>query len=76
MSIPCKFERSILSHDEYEIVLPSHHPGIYDRGVEDLKKLRHRLRDMRDRGAYASTREAPRSARKSGAERRKLPGHG
>ena len=26
MSIPCKFERSILSHDEYEIVLPSHHP--------------------------------------------------
>ena len=27
MSIPCKFERSILSPDEYEIVLPSHHPG-------------------------------------------------
>ena len=27
MSIPCKFERSILSHNEYEIVLPSHHPG-------------------------------------------------
>ena len=27
MSIPCKFERSILSHDEYEIVLPKSPSG-------------------------------------------------
>jgi hypothetical protein len=61
MSIPCKFERSILSHDEYEIVLGTHHPGIYDVGLEDLKALRHRLRDMRDRErtlARAKRREA------------------
>jgi hypothetical protein len=49
MSIPCKFERSILSHEEHEIILRSHHPGIYEVGLDDLKALRQRLRDMRDR---------------------------
>ena len=49
MSIPCKFERSILSHDEYEIILRSHHPGIYDAQLDDLRALRQRLRDMRSR---------------------------
>jgi hypothetical protein len=49
MSIPCKFERSILSFEEHETILRSHHPGIYDVGLDDLKALRQRLRDMRDR---------------------------
>jgi len=49
MSIPCKFERSVLSYDEHEIVLRSHHPEIYDVGLDDLKALRQRLRDMRDK---------------------------
>jgi hypothetical protein len=49
MSIPCKFERSILSHDEYEIILRTHHPGIYDAQLDDLRALRQRLRDMRNR---------------------------
>ena len=49
MSIPCKFERSILSYDEHEIILRSHHPEIYDAGLDDLKALRQRLRDMRDK---------------------------
>jgi hypothetical protein len=47
MSIPCKFERSVLSHDEHEVILRSHHPEIYDAGLDDLKALR--LRDMRDK---------------------------
>ena len=51
MSIPCKFERSILSHDEHELILRSHHPEIYDVRLDDLKALRQRLRDMRDRDA-------------------------
>jgi hypothetical protein len=42
MSIPCKFERSILSYDEHEIILRSHHPEIYDLGLDDLKALRQR----------------------------------
>jgi hypothetical protein len=49
MSIPCKFERSILSYDEHEIILRSHHPEIYDAGLDDLKALRLRLRDMRNK---------------------------
>ena len=49
MSIPCKFERSILSYDEHEVILRSHHPEIYDTGLDDLEALRQRLRDMRDK---------------------------
>ena len=49
MSIPCKFERSVLSHDEHELILRSHHPEIYDADLDDLKALRQRLRDMRDK---------------------------
>ena len=49
MSIPCKFERSILSYDEHEIVLRSHHPEIYDAALDDLKALRQRLREMRNK---------------------------
>src|SRR6516225_5815253 len=49
MSIPCKFERSILSYDEHEIILRSHHPEIYDASPDDLRALRQRLREMRDK---------------------------
>jgi hypothetical protein len=61
MSIPCKFERSILSYDEHEVIMRSHHPEIYDIGLDDLKALRQRLRDMRDKErtvAHAKRREA------------------
>jgi hypothetical protein len=49
MSIPCKFERSILSYDEHEIILRTHHPEIYDAALDDLKALRQRLREMRQK---------------------------
>jgi hypothetical protein len=49
MSIPCKFERSVLSQDKHEVIFRSHHPEIYDAGVDDLKALRQHLRDMRDK---------------------------
>ena len=62
MSIPCKFERSILSNDEHEVVLRSHHPEIYDTGLDDLKALRQRLRDMRDK-ARTLAREKRREVR-------------
>jgi hypothetical protein len=68
MSIPCKFERSILSHDEYETVLRSHHPGIYDVDLGDLKALRQRLRDMRDRERTLA-REKRREVRGKGKPR-------
>jgi hypothetical protein len=68
MSIPCKFERSILSYDEHEIILRSHHPEIYDVGLDDLKALRQRLRDMRDKERTLA-REKRREARSKGTPR-------
>jgi hypothetical protein len=68
MSIPCKFERSILSYDEHEIILRSHHSKIYDAGLDDLKALRQRLRDMRDK-ERTLTRENRRALRGKGAPR-------
>ena len=60
MSIPCKFERSVLSYDEHEVILRSHHPEIYEAGLDDLRTLRQRLRDMRNKEntlAHAKRRE-------------------
>ena len=68
MSIPCKFERNILSYNEHEIVLRSHHPEIYDAGLDDLRALRQRLRDMRNKERTLA-REKRREARGKGARR-------
>jgi hypothetical protein len=68
MSIPCKFERSILSFDEHQIIMQSHHPEIYDVGLDDLKALRQRLRDMRDKERTLA-REKRRAVRGKGALR-------
>jgi hypothetical protein len=74
MSIPCKFERSVLSYDEHEIILRSHHPEIYDLGLDDLKALRQRLRDMRNKERTLA-REKRREARGKGTPRGKsFPG--
>lgn len=70
MSVTCKFEKSLLKHDEQEPVMASHHPAIYDASLDDLKALRQRLRDLRDKErtlARAKRREkrgkgAPRGA--------------
>src|SRR5262249_35427623 len=64
MSIPCKFERSILSYDEHEIILRSHHCEIYDAALDDLQ----RLREMRDK-ERALARENRRAVRGKGAQR-------
>lgn len=49
MSVPCKFERSLLGHEEYETVRLTHHPAIYDIEVSELEAMRPRLRKMRDK---------------------------
>jgi hypothetical protein len=49
MSIPCKFERSLLNHDEYETIRLTHHPAIYDVEPTDLAVMRSSLRKMRDK---------------------------
>ena len=68
MSIPCKFERSILIYDEHEIILRTHHPEIYDAALDDLKALRQRLRGMRDKERTLA-RENRRAARGKAAPR-------
>ena len=49
MSVPCKFERSLLSHEENEMIRLTHHPAIYDVEVAELDAMRPRLRKMRDK---------------------------
>jgi hypothetical protein len=49
MPVPCKFERSLLSHEEYETIRLTHHPAIYDVEVAELEAMRTRLRKMRDK---------------------------
>jgi hypothetical protein len=49
MSISCKFERSLLSHEENELVRVTHHPAIDEQSVEGLKASRNRLRELRDK---------------------------
>ena len=49
MSVPCKYERSLLSHEEYETIRLTHHPAIYDVEVAELEAMRPRLREMRDK---------------------------
>ena len=74
MSTSCKFERSVLSFEEHQAIMQSHHPGIYDVGLDDLKALRQRLRNMRDKERTLA-RENRRALRGKGAPRgRSFPG--
>lgn len=49
MSVPCKFELSVLNHDEQEFILNTHHPAVGESERNTLEGLRVRLRDLRDR---------------------------
>ena len=49
MSLPCKFERSLLDFEEYLLVRKTHHPFIYQLDNEELHETRDRLRKLRDR---------------------------
>jgi len=46
MSVPCKFEFSVLKHDEQEIIRDTHHPAIAEMNRERLENLRAMLRDL------------------------------
>jgi hypothetical protein len=49
MSIPCKFERSLLSHEENETIRLTHHPAIYEVEAVELEAMRPRLRKMHEK---------------------------
>jgi hypothetical protein len=49
MPAPCKFEISILKHDEQELVRDSHHPAVGEMSRDRLESLRSRIRDIHDK---------------------------
>jgi hypothetical protein len=62
MSLPCKSERSRLSHEEFELVRVTHHPAIYEVSPDELRALKLRLREQRAK-ARALARQKQREAR-------------
>ena len=62
MSLPCKSERSHLSHDEFELVRVTHHPPIYELSPDQLRAVRVRLREQRNK-ARALARQKQRELR-------------
>jgi hypothetical protein len=74
MSLPCKSERSWLSHDEFELVRVTHHPAIYEVSAGDLHALKLRLREQRNK-ARALARQRQREVRGKAEPRgRSFPG--
>ena len=74
MSVPCKFERSVLSHDEYETIGPTHHPTIYEVEPAELEAIRSRLRKMRDKEQTLSRQKRREARGKMGGRGASFPG--
>lgn len=74
MSVPCKFERSILSHDEYETICLTHHPAIYDVQSAELAAIQSRLRKMRAKEKTLSRQKRREALGKREARGASFPG--
>ena len=74
MSVPCKYERSLLSHEEYETIRLTHHPAIYDAKAPDLVDIRSRLRKMHDKERTLSRQKRREVRGKGGARGANFPG--
>jgi hypothetical protein len=75
MSVPCKFERSLLSHEEYETIRLTHHPAIYDIEAAELEAMRPRLRKMRDKERTLSRHKQREGRGKADARGASFPGN-
>ena len=74
MSVPCKFERSLLSHEEHETIRLTHHPAIYDVEAAELEAMRPRLRKMRDKERTLSRQKLREGRGKGEARGASFPG--
>ncbi len=72
--MPCKRERSLLSHDEHETVRVTHHPAIYEHDVEGLQALRARLRQLRDKERTLARQKQREVRGKAESRGRSFPG--
>ncbi|MFT0861303.1 hypothetical protein [Ancylobacter sp. G4_0304] len=74
MSSSRRSERSLISHDEDEVVRLSHHPAIYEVETEALQGLRRRIREFHEKERTLS-RHKRRVVRGKAEERgRSFPG--
>lgn len=48
MAVACKFERSVLSHEEWTVVQRTHHPAILDHDRVAILDMLATVRAMRD----------------------------
>jgi hypothetical protein len=74
MSVPCKFERSLVSHDEYETIRLTHHPAIYEIEAAELAAMRPRLRKMRNKERTLNQQKRREARGKSDARGASFPG--
>src|ERR1700744_4010222 len=74
MSVPCKFERSLLSHEENEAIRLTHHPAIYEVEVVELEAMRPRLRKMRDKERTLGRQKRREGRGKAGVRGASFPG--
>ena len=74
MSVPCKFERSLLSHEEFETIRLTHHPAIYDVEASELEAMRARLRKMHDKERTLSRQKRRERRGKAEARGASFPG--
>lgn len=74
MSVTCKFERSLLSHDEYEVIRITHHPAIYELDGDELHATRLRLRGMRDKERTLARQKRREARGKANPRGRSFPG--
>lgn len=74
MSAACRFERSVLSHDEWTIVATTHHPAILGQDRAALLDTLARLRDMRDKERTFAFHRRRESRGKAGPRGDAFPG--
>ena len=74
MPVPCKFERSLLSHEEFETIRLTHHPAIYDVEAAELEAMRPRLRKLRDKERTLSRQKRRERRGKAEARGASFPG--
>ena len=74
MSVPCKFEQSLLSHEEQETIRLTHHPSIYEVEMAELEAMRPRLRKMRDKERTLGRQKRRERRGNTGDRRTRNPG--
>lgn len=74
MTTSSKFERQVLSQDEFETVRVTHHPAIYELDAKELQAVRVRLREMRGKARTLARQKVRERRGKTEPRGRSFPG--